>query len=128
MYMLFISIIHLLISASAPNHRELPMEEALTLNITWPLDFMITVENVPSWQTAIHPSNLVPPFNRPIVTDACTQAPDVEWEDDEFIFEELTCVKVLRTWTVTSCEGFGTHVQIIKVILLSGPILPCNAP
>jgi hypothetical protein len=98
--------------------------------ITWPLDFSICVSDTVGLAALIHPSNLVSPFNRPIVSGPCANNYWISWSDQIFVFDELEyCYKILRTWTViSSCFGTQVHVQKIKVIVKKGPIIPCDAP
>ena len=115
----------------ATNLTTVDKPEALTTtDITWPLDFSICVSDTTGLAALIHPNNLMPPFNRPIVSGLCANNYWISWSDQIFVFDELAyCYKVLRTWTViSSCFGTQVHVQKIKVIVKSGPIIPCDAP
>lgn len=109
---------------------ENPETTLVTDPITWPLDFSICVSDTIGLAVLIHPSNLVPPFNRPIVSGACANNYWIGWSDQIFVFDELEyCYKVLRTWTViSSCFGTQVHVQKIKVIVKTEPITPCDVP
>lgn len=98
--------------------------------ITWPNDFSVYVTDTVGLSILINPNNLVPPFQKPIVTGLCASNYWVSWSDQIFEFDELGyCLKILRTWTIISpCHGTQQHVQVIKVIIKNGPILPCDAP
>lgn len=96
--------------------------------IEWPEDFMICVSNASEIPGMIHPNNLEDPFRKPLVSGGdCVSGYGTSYSDSEFDFN--LCTKILRTWTVLSwCTPpkQWTHVQIIKVIIKDGEILPCD--
>ncbi len=104
--------------------------------ITWPEDFMICVTDTSQILDLIDPDNLLPPFDRPIVSGPCNLplAYGIAYEDSAFDFN--LCTKIFRTWTVIDwCQynpnkpnspGKWTHIQVIKVIIKNGSIEPCG--
>jgi len=95
--------------------------------ITWPLDFMISINSMSDLATEIHPSNLMQPFQRPVVSGQCSYGYVTSYSDQLFNFEG--CKKVLRTWQVLDWCNYPaiyTHVQVIKVIVINGDLEPCT--
>lgn len=102
-------------------------------DITWPLDY--TTSDICQIDL-LDPDDLAPPFNAPVLNEGPCDMTGATYEDMVFDFtnDDQACFKILRTWTVmdwcqinTQTGGLWTHIQVIKVMNNTGPvILPLN--
>ncbi len=98
-------------------------------DITWPPDYMTTdICEI----GLLDPDDLPAPFNQPLLNDGPCDLVGISYVDDVFDFSnsDEACFKILRTWKVvdwcqlnTQTVGIWTHIQVIKVINSTAPVI-----
>ncbi len=96
-------------------------------DIIWPLDYTAYECN-----TTLHPSQLEPPYDLPVIFENDCSNVEVAYEDLVFDIAPPACYKIVRTWTVVDwCQvnapggGSWSHSQILIVHDNTPPQLIC---